>query len=348
MSSDTSGSGTERNGSSSMASGGTPGDILLDAGTNELEVLVFELAGGLYGVNVAKVREVVRGQAPTSSPGTRPGVLGMVNMRGELIPIVDLKSQLGLGVADIDDIASHRIIVTEFNGRRTGFIVDAVDQIRRLSWTLVKPAPELDSLGTSGAAVSSCTGVIELDERLILMIDFESVADGILYEDKLHYGQVENPDGIDRASKVIFVVEDSPFMRETMQTTLHASGYTGVRMFTNGAEAWNALNNRGEGEPAVEALISDIEMPQMDGLHLARRVRDDARYRDLPLVLFSSLISEDNIKKGEQVGADMQIPKPELPDLVRLIDKLVTGRVDEVRKENTPGVEVQPGPAAAA
>lgn len=348
MTSNSGGAGHDRGGSSPLAAGGTPGDILLDAGTNELEVLVFELAGGLYGVNVAKVREVVRGQTPTASPGTRPGVLGMVNMRGELIPIVDLKAQLGLGLADAERIASHRIIVTEFNGRRTGFIVDAVDQIRRMSWTLVKPAPELDALGSGGMSVSSCTGMIEFDGRLILMIDFESVADGILFEDKLHYGAVDNPEGIDRAGKTVFVVEDSPFMRETMQATLAASGYSGVRMFSNGAEAWRALESWDESQPPIDALVSDIEMPQMDGLHLARRVRGDARFRELPVVLFSSLISDDNIKKGEQVGADMQIPKPELPELVRLIDKVVSGRADEVRDEHQPVPPESAEPGAAA
>jgi len=310
-------------------SGGSQSDILLDAGTNELEVLVFQLADGWYGVNVAKVREVVRGSTPTTSPGSRPGVLGMVNMRGELIPIVDLKHQLGLGAIGVEQIEDLRVVVTEFNGRRTGFVVDAVDQIHRVSWSTVKPAPELDDLGRGGAVVSSCTGVLEMDGKLILMIDFESVADGILYEDKLHGGAVENPDGVDREGKKIFLAEDSPFMRETMFATLSASGYTNVRIFSNGAECWRALSGMGENEPAIDALISDIEMPQMDGLHLTKRVREDSRFAGLPVVLFSSLISEDNIKKGQQVGADLQLAKPELPELVRLIDKVVTGRLGE-------------------
>ncbi|MEL6329086.1 MAG: chemotaxis protein [Planctomycetota bacterium] len=317
-------------GSSNASS--TPGDILLDAGTNELEVLVFQLDGGWFGVNVAKVREVVRGSEPTQSPGSPPGVLGMLNMRGELIPVIDLRARLGMMPCEIENIENLRIVITEFNGVRAGFIVDAVDQIHRVSWSSVKTVPEMNSLGRfPGESLSSCTGTIELDERLILMLDFESVADSVRFQDKLHVESVENPDNVDRESKVVILAEDSPFMRETVIRVLQASGYQGVRAFGDGLSAFKEIERIARSEDqALDAIISDIEMPQMDGLHLTKRVRELPAVAKTPIVLFSSLISSDNLKKGQQVGADAQVAKPELPEMVRLVDLAVTGRVSEL------------------
>lgn len=321
----------------------TAGDILLDAGTNEVEVLVFSLEGGDYGVNVAKVREVIRGVTPTETPRMHGSVLGMFNSRGTLVPLVDLKKHLGLGVVDASKLGDQRIIITEFNGVRVGFIVDSVEQIHRVSWGQIKEAPSLHDLGGRAASgqVSSTTGVLKMadakresGERLVLMVDFESVSDAIAMQDRLHVESVDNPDGVDRASKRVIVAEDSPFMRQVLQRVLTASGYTGLEVYANGQAAWERLEaSLTDGSKAVDALISDIEMPQMDGLHLTKRVKDHPQLRHLPVVLFSSLVSADNIKKGRQVGATIQVPKPELSQMVRLVDRAVSGRLEEIERE---------------
>jgi two-component system chemotaxis response regulator CheV len=303
----------------------TSGDILLDAGTNELEVLVFGLAGGLYGVNVAKVREVIKPMPVTAAPHQHASVQGTFNIRGNVLPVVDLASHLSL-TRKQPFKAEGRVIITEFNGLRTGFLVDTVDQIYRMGWEKIRPAPEVGS--DNPASVTPITGVIEMKDKLILMIDFESVADSILIERRLHIESVENTLGVDRASKHIVLAEDSPFMRNVLLEVFTASGYTNLKVCSNGEEAWEAVN---AAQGAVDCLVSDIEMPRMDGLYLCKRIKETPALKHTPVVLFSSLISDDNRKKGQQVGADVQVSKPELRETVMLVDKVVSGRIDEVR-----------------
>jgi two-component system chemotaxis response regulator CheV len=314
---------------------GITGDILLDAGTNELEALIFTMGGAWFGVNVAKVREVIRPVKTVTSPGQHPSVLGMFNIRGSVIPVVDLAFHLGLSAERCDLLeGDRRIVITEFNGFQTGFVVDSVDQIHRLSWTKVKPSPDLRVLQqcecTIGDSIGSTTGTIELDGRIVLMIDFESVADSILHEDRLHIERVDNEFGVDRASKRVIVAEDSAFMRGVLQRVFEASGYELLRVYADGASAWEAILAAvdADGE-SIDAVVSDIEMPRMDGLALARRIREHGATRDVPIVLFSSLISSDNLKKGEQVGVNAQIAKPDLADMVRLVDRVVAGEAIE-------------------
>ena len=307
-----------------------PGDILLDAGTNELEVLIFRLGPGWFGVNVAKVREVIKPRPLSQAPNMHRSVLGMFNIRGVVLPVVDLAGHLSMEqeTTVADRLENGRVIIMEFNGIRSGYLVDNVDRIHRMSWTTVKPAPDLSFARSADEPIdllAATTGTIDLDGCLIQMLDFESVADSILCEQRLHIEPVENPDGVDRPSKRVVLVEDSPFMRNLMRRVLVDSGYAGLEVFSNGREAWDAMSQPG-GSP-IDALVSDIEMPQIDGLHLTKLVKESAELRDVPVVLFSSLISEDNKKKGEQVGADVQIPKPELHEMVRLIDRAVTGGI---------------------
>jgi len=306
-------------------------DILLDAGTNELEVLVFKLSHGLFGVNVAKVREVIRFQTPTASPHMHQSVLGMINIRGSVLPLVDLCGHLALerlGTQEQD----LRVIVTEFNGIQGGFVVDGVEQIHRINWNKVKPAPDLQTgcAALDRAAASTCTGVIELNDRLVLMVDFESVCDAILQEDRLHLTEpVDNPHQIDRASRRLVVAEDSPFMRELLLKTFREAGYAQAEAYANGAEAWRALEACANAGQPPHCIVSDIEMPQMDGLHLTKRIREHIAMRDVPVILFSSLISDDNRKKGVQVGATVQVAKPEMRQLIDLVDRAINGTLTQ-------------------
>jgi len=303
------------------------GDILLDAGTNELEVLVFKLAGGSFGLNVAKVREVIRPVPSVAAPHQHPSVLGMFTIRGSVLPVVDLSVHLGLVDRAAERAANTkreegRVIITEFNGSKTGFLVDGVEQIHRVSWSKIQPAPEVN-IGTAAPTIAGCTtGVLELDQRLVLMVDFESVADSILVEKKLHVDRVDNPMNVDRASKRVVIAEDSPFMRDLIRRVFLNSGYAQVEVYSDGQAAWEAVSKPG---PTIDAMVSDIEMPRMDGLHLTRRIKESPHLKGLRVVLFSSLISDDNFKKGQQVGADAQVSKPELSEMVRLVDRVVMG-----------------------
>ncbi len=296
------------------------GEILLEAGTNEFEVLVFGLAGGTYGINVAKVREVILPVKLTQSPGQPDGVLGMFNIRGSVLPLVDLSDHLDLR-SDSEKTSNGRIIIAEFNQQQIGFLVDSVDQIHRMSWGDVKQAPELDEKGECG----SITGMIEMDNRLILLLDFESIADEIRLQDQLHVRFVENEYGVDRGSKYVILAEDSAFVRNLLQETFETSGYTNIKVCRDGAVAWQAILEAKKSGKTIDAIISDIEMPRIDGLYLTKRVKDDDDLRKIPVMLFSSLITADNLKKGKQVGADAQIAKPDLPGMVVLLDKLIAG-----------------------
>lgn len=303
---------------------GITGDILLDAGTNELEVLVFGLAGGHFGVNVAKVREVIKPMPCTATPHQHASVVGMINIRGSVLPVVDLAKHLGL--VEKTNIDSGRIVITEFNGLRTGFVVDSVDQIHRMSWTKVRPAPDVGKVTTNGVAtdVSSVTGVVELGSRLILMLDFESVADAILAERRLRVEQVENTLGVDRGAQRVVIAEDSPFMRTLIRDVFMRSGYTNIVVCGDGQQAWDAVQQ----SPMPTCVVSDIEMPRMDGLFLTKQIKSSPQLKGVKVILFSSLISEDNRKKGQQVGADMQVSKPELREMVLLVDRCVAGKLD--------------------
>jgi two-component system, chemotaxis family, chemotaxis protein CheV len=310
-----------------------PGDILLDAGTNELEVLVFGLSGGWYGVNVAKVREVIRKQPTASAPHQHPSVIGMFSIRGSVLPVVDLAKHLELRARDgvgttSDQRDLQRVIIMEFNRGRCGFLVDSVEQIHRMSWAKVRPAPDVNLMpGRAGAAprlASATTGIIDIMQRLVQMIDFESVADSITSQDKLRVSAVENDLRVDRAGKRVVVAEDSPFMRTLIRQAFEASGYARIEVYGDGEAAWNGLSDSSRGP--VAAVVSDIEMPRVDGLHLTKRIRENQATRSVPVLLFSSLISEDNRKKGEQVGATAQLAKPELAEIVRMVDRIVSGQ----------------------
>ena len=308
-------------------------DILLESGTNELEVLVFGLGQGAYGVNVAKVREVILPQKITASPGRHASVRGMFNLRDRVLPLIDLGHYLN--IESDTGPEGKRIIVTEFNGALTAFEVDWVEQIYRMSWQNMQPVPE-----SYGQAHSCLTGVTQVKERLVLMLDFESVVDHVSMQDDLHVEVVPNKLGVDRGGKCIVIAEDSRFIRDLMETTLRSSGYTRIRAFDTGLQAWQVIEqagrDSGDDVDRCDILIADIEMPQMDGLHLTRRVKADRALRSIPVILSSSLITNDTRHKGGQVGADDQIAKPQLPDLVEIIDGWVQ-QIDQAAAPDAQG-----------
>ncbi len=289
--------------------------ILLESGTNELEVLVFELGGQRFGVNVAKVREVILHVDAVPTPGQADTVKGVIRLRGSVLTVVDLHKQLGRIPKHCDE-TQWRIIVTEFNGETAAFQVEAVDSIYRMSWEDVRPVP--DSGAGGHAAV---TGMAEIGEDLIMMLDFESIYDTI-HEKNIHRKNgATNAHGVDRAACRVWLAEDSAFIRSSIHKMMNESGFTQFTMHRNGLECWDALKATAiAGQPLPDVLISDIEMPQMDGLHLCKKVKDNASTAGIKVVLYSSLITEETRHKGRDVGADEQFNKPKLENVVHTID----------------------------
>lgn len=296
-------------------------EILLESGTNELEVLVFTLGGQRFGVNVAKVREVIHSVEVTQSPEQPEAVQGMFSLRGAVLPLVNLHTYLNIE-SHLEGVEHQRVIVTEFNGTQAAFSVEGVDSIYRMSWGSMRPVPE-----ATGDDKFAITGIAEIGEDLIMMLDFESIYDHIAMQDNLHIDQVENELGVDRGSRKIMIAEDSNFIRGIIQNVLTNSGYGNIVICTDGAQAWNYMAGVANGqEQAPDLVITDIEMPQMDGLHLCKRIKETKGIDEIPVLLFSSLITNDTLHKGKQVGAAGQMAKPDILQLVQTVDQIMAGQ----------------------
>lgn len=307
--------------------------ILLESGTNELEILVFTLNEQRYGVNVAKVREVIEPLNITSLPHSHDAAVGVFQLRDEITPLIDLKLCLGKPPAD-QSIA--KIVIMEFNDNRVGFLVDTVEQIYRVSWEAVTSLPDLD-----GVNESSVTSIAHIQEQMVLMLDFEKIVFDIGGVDLFEESARRISAGTSRGDHHILLAEDSKVMRTLIHGNLETAGYTNVTVCNDGQAAWDELQKdvTTNGSTTFDLIITDIEMPRMDGLHVTSRIRADAALKHLPVVIFSSLVSVDNEKKCESVGADAQITKPQLDKLVDLLDKLIAeGRTASNAEANQPAV----------
>lgn len=298
--------------------------ILLETGTNEFEIVEFNIGKVSYGINVAKVREVINRDSVTVTkmPQVHPFVDGLFTLRGRVMPLVNLPRCLNEG----GEIEPKNIIVTEINNYNMGFLVDTVSRIHRISWTEMEPAPNVGN-------TSMVVGVIKMSDKIVLLLDFEKIIADINPEINAKLTTFEDAhDDIKekRTKQPIVVAEDSPMLRELLVGTLHEAGYRNVHEYSNGKLAWEALSRISrEDKPVsegVKMIISDIEMPQMDGHHLLTLVRADQRLKEVPLVFFSSLINDEMRRKGESIGANGQISKPEIAQLIDLVDNLIFGK----------------------
>ncbi|HTN76094.1 MAG TPA: chemotaxis protein CheW, partial [Pirellulaceae bacterium] len=288
-------------------------------GTNELEILVFRLGDYTFGINVAKVREVLPRGPITRLPKAHDSVLGVFSLRDVVVPVVSLRRHLQVREGAME--SDQTLILADFNQQQTAFVVDAVERIHRMSWEHILSVPSLSSL-----ANSPITAVARLGERLVIMLDFEMITDQVT-EQFYRTGTVANPLNLPRGELQILLADDSPTVREAVGVTLRSSGYTNLRFFENGREAWDWLEAAvAANKPLAEIadlLISDVEMPQIDGLHLTKRIKEHRVLGRLPVLLYSSIVTPDNHKKGVAVGADAQISKPELAKVVELADRLI-------------------------
>ncbi|WP_086479864.1 chemotaxis protein CheV [Oceanospirillum sanctuarii] len=312
--------------------------ILLESGTNELEIIEFQLRKqrpdgtekiSHYGINVAKVREVIRVPETTDYPNPQPHLVGVFSLRDSLIPLVDLGGWLGVKTPTAFE--TKNVIVTDFNRMANGFLVDSVSRIHRISWEEVESPSQFLESGEQDCVVA----VVRRDDRLIMILDFEKIIADINPELSMEkYNVTEDRKVIiddrmtaKRQANTLLVVDDSAFIRKLIETTLRTSGYN-VIAAKDGADAYEMLQEfelvaEEENLPVsdlVSMVISDVEMPRMDGLHLVKRLRDGKAYRTTPIVMFSSIMSDENRHKALSLGANDTMTKPEIGKLVGMVD----------------------------
>ena len=293
-------------------------NILLESGTNELEVLEFTLGDNHYGINVAKIREILQYTPVTPVPNSHPSVEGIFMPRDAMITVIDLKKCLGLPETDEKGL----FIITNFNKLNVAFHVDEVIGIHRVSWeNIIKPDSTIQ--GRDG---STATGVIKMNDKLVVILDFESIVSSISPETGLRVNDIDNMESRDRSDSTILIAEDSALLSKLITDCLKKAGYVKLIVTENGQEAWDKICELKVGGDITEELnciITDIEMPLMDGHRLTKLVKSDAALKEIPVIIFSSLVNEEMRIKGEQLGADAQLTKPEIGQLVDAIDKLV-------------------------
>lgn len=295
--------------------------ILLQSGTNELEIVTFTVGENLFCINVLKVKEIIHPLEVTPVPDSNPAIEGVSQVRGEIMPVVNLARVMKLPEIEPENT---KFIITELNQMKIVFRVDEVHRIQRISWEQIEE-PEKLSIGLEELAV----GIVKLDGNLVLLLDYEK----IIYEisgnaDFTVTGEDRITRKVNREEKTIFIAEDSQMLRQLLEDTLHEAGYTNLQFFANGREAkehiFKLLKEQKEQTfENVNLLITDIEMPQMDGHHLTKVIKEDEIGRELPVVIFSSLITEDLEHKGAGVGADAQVSKPNIHQLINILDELV-------------------------
>ena len=294
--------------------------ILLESGTNEIEVMRFTIDESLYGINVAKVKEILVSEPVKPMPHSHPAVEGIFKPRDTVITVVDLPKYL-MGVPG-EKGPKDLFIVTSFNKMNIAFRVHTVVGISRISWRDIQKPDKTVSGGSEGVA----TGIAQCGEDLVTILDFEKIVAEIAPETSIQMSEIDQLGHRERSNSPILVAEDSVLLSKMIEEALHKSGYVNTKMFPNGQELWDHLQGlRGvvNLDDQVSVIITDIEMPQMDGHRLTKLVKDDKEFKGIPLIIFSSLITEEMRIKGKELGADEQMSKPEIGHLVQVIDHLL-------------------------
>lgn len=294
--------------------------ILTEVGTNEWQVVVFLLGEQAFAINVDKTREILRWTGVRPVPQSHPAMLGITTVRGEVIPLIDLRTYLGIDSERERDL--DKVIVAEFNKMKLGFVVDGVERIYRIS------SEEMDSTLSGSFLGDDSLYVIKREGRNILLLDYErivqvvnpKIAEAYHLDPKRDRRNVLPPDLGDPNDYKILVAEDSPLIRKLIQDALGVGGFHNVELVSHGKAAWDRLVDSDE---RFDLLITDIEMPKMDGLTLTRRLREDDRFATMKIIVYSSIMAEDIRRKAASVGADFQITKPEIGSLVDEVCRLL-------------------------
>lgn len=298
------------------------------AGANKLEILLFTLGMDIvtnrketFGINVFKVREVMRIPEITRAPEMPPAVEGMVSLRGNLVPVVDLAKYIGIQT----DAEPSIMIVTEYNGHTQGFLVGEVDTILRLDWSEMRVPPSMLTARMGGLV----TAVTELqDKRLVMMLDVEKILSETTNIDDTHLFAGLEP--ISKSNRTILYADDSSVARKQIERTLEVLGINGVSTI-NGRQAWDELQKlASQAELAgkavsdyIQLILTDVEMPEMDGYVLTKNVKSDPRFAGIPVLMHSSLSSDANKSLGISVGVDEYVPKFEPHRLAEVLGRMI-------------------------
>ncbi|GAB1394052.1 chemotaxis protein [Rhodocyclaceae bacterium] len=298
------------------------------AGTNKLEILLFSLGTDMrtgreetFGINVFKVREVMRTPQVTAAPDMPAAVKGMVSLRGILVPVVDLADFIGMQTETPREI----MIVTEYNGHTQGFLVQSVDTILRLDWARMRVPPEMLTANLGGLV----TAVTELaDNRLVMMLDVERIlSETAKYDDDMVFSTIQP---LGKEGFTVLYADDSSVARGQIEKTLNVLGIRGISAM-NGRQAWDELQKIASYADAshrsvkefVQLILTDVEMPEMDGYILTKNIKSDPRFNGIPVLMHSSLSSMSNMQLGKSIGVDEYVPKFEAQRLAETLSRLL-------------------------
>ena len=299
-------------------------NILLESGTNELEILEFKVSGNYYGINVAKVKEIMKYQSLTPIPNGHPNLEGAFNTRGETISIINLAKCLGM--KEEADSDKDMFLLTGFNDLSSGFHVNEVVGIHRVNWSqIIKP----DSM-ISNSKSSVTTGIINIDGKLVILLDFEKIVADISPEVGIKLSEIDQLGERSINDAPIIYAEDSQLLSTLIYDGLTKAGYTRIMPTNNGLELWEILQSykkAGTLKENVACVVTDIEMPQMDGHRLLKLIKNDPELKDIPVIIFSSLINDDMKRKGESLGADAQLSKNDMGEFIKKLDEILKEKI---------------------
>lgn len=299
-------------------------NILLESGTNELEILEFKVSGNYYGINVAKVKEIMKYQSLTPIPNGHPNLEGAFNTRGETISIINLAKCLGM--KEENDPDKDMFLLTGFNNLSSGFHVNEVVGIHRVNWSqIIKP----DSM-ISNSKSSITTGIINIEGKLVILLDFEKIVADISPEVGIKLSEIDQLGERSQNDAPIIYAEDSQLLSTLIYDGLTKAGYTRIMPTNNGLELWEILQSykkAGTLKENVACVVTDIEMPQMDGHRLLKLIKSDPELKDIPVIIFSSLINDDMKRKGESLGADAQLSKNDIGEFIKKLDEILKEKI---------------------
>lgn len=295
-------------------------EISVESGTDEIQIMEFVIDGQLYGINIAKVKEIISVMPVLPMQKSQPHIEGIFKLRDEVITVIDLAGYLELKPSAEPE--KDIFIIARLSEQDFAFHVHSVVGIDHLSWSqMKKPNKTIYGRGRGIA-----TGIADYENRLITILDFEKIVMELNPESNSLYNEVDRLAQRERNEKPILVVEDSLLLSKMILESLHKTGYANTIKTENGKEAWDFLMEAKESGDSIEkhvaCIVSDIEMPEMDGYTFTEKVKSDDVLKSIPLILFSSLITDEIREKGEKLGADAQISKPEVGNLVHMIDEL--------------------------
>ena len=292
--------------------------VTTEAGTNEWQLVVFVLGEQTFAINVDKTREILRWPGCRAIPDAPVALIGITSVRGEVLPMVDLR--IFLGIQPTTPLEQSKVIIAEFNEVKLGFVVDAVERIYRIK------SEDLDASMTGKYLGDWILYVIKRDSRNVLLLDYEAIVQTISPQLVIqHSGDPTKAavmmEGVGHpADYHIIVAEDSPLIRKQVEDALVASGFTNLNICPDGKVAYDAIVRDREH---CDLLITDVEMPHLDGLTLTRRIKENVETKDVPVIVFSSIMSADIKRKAASVGANYQVTKPEITQLIEHVVKVI-------------------------